>query len=35
MHIADTTTAEDVVIEEPTDVIDFQEVISQMIGGMM
>jgi hypothetical protein len=30
IHIADTTTAEDVVIEEPTDAADFQEVVAQI-----
>lgn len=35
LHIADTTTAEDVVIEEPTDAADFQEAVAQIMGGMM
>lgn len=35
IHVADTTTAEDVIIEEPADATNFQEVIAQMMGGMI
>ena len=35
LALSDMTTAHDVVIEEPTDAKNFEEVIAQMMGGMM
>lgn len=35
LALSDMTTAHDVVIEEPTDTKNFEEVIAQMMGGMM
>lgn len=35
IQVTDTTTAEEVIIEEPADTSDFQEVIGQMMNGIM
>jgi hypothetical protein len=32
INVADTTTAQDIIIEEPTDAADFQEAVTQMVG---